>query len=328
MNQLQITRTGPPAEVVELISQARPNPAPNQVLVRMLVAAINPADLNFIEGTYGTSPALPCAPGMEGVGVVAELGSAVSSPPVGTLVLPLESPGAWAEWRLLAPHQLHPLPASLDLAQAALLRVNPVTAWGLLHQAGPPAAGSWIAQNAASSAAGHAVVQIANSLGLHTVNFVRRAESIPVCQALGADLVFLDDSDGLAAAKAALAATPAATPLLALNAVGGDSALRLMDLLDKGGTHVTYGAMARQALKVPNSMLIFKGLTLRGFWLTLWKAEQSPAALTQLYDHLIDLTLTGKLHQQIAATYPLASFRDALTHAAQNSRNGKILLQF
>ena len=102
---------------------------------------------------------------------------------------------------------------------------------------------------------------------------------MPVCQALGADLVFTDDSDGLAAAKAALAERGLPAPMLALNAVGGDSALRLMDLLGPGGTHITYGAMARQSLKVPNGMLIFRALTLRGFWLTLWKASVKPEGM-------------------------------------------------
>jgi NADPH:quinone reductase-like Zn-dependent oxidoreductase len=220
------------------------------------------------------------------------------------------------------------LPEGIDPFQAALMRVNPPTACGLLHVAGAPEAGGWVAQNAASSAAGHCVIQVAKQLGLKTLNFVRRPESIPVCEALGADLVFTDDVDGLAAAKAALTERGAGLPTLALNAVGGDSALRLMDLLAPGGTHVTYGAMARQALKVPNGMLIFKGLTLRGFWLTLWKANVKPEGMDKLYHQLSQWVLAGQLRQEIAATYPVAEYRAALAHAAQSSRNGKVLLTF
>lgn len=328
MSQLFITRTGRPSEVVELRPQQRPRPGPGEVLVRMQVAAINPADLNFIEGTYGSKPNLPCPPGMEGVGVIEELGEGVPRIPLGSPVLPLETPGAWSRWRILRAHQVYVLPPGIDPQQAALLRVNPPTAWGLLHSAGERPAGSWVVQNAASSAAGHCVIQIAKPLGLKTLNFVRRPESIAVCEALGADLVFTDDADGLAAARSALAGSDINAPTLALNAVGGDSALRLLDLLGEGGTHITYGAMGRQALKVPNGMLIFKGLTLRGFWLTLWKASLGPAALETIYQHLTGLVQAGKLHQQIAAAYPLEEFRAALEHAAQNARNGKVLLTF
>lgn len=328
MSQLIITRTGPPAEVVELRPQERPVPKAGEVLVRMQVAAINPADFNFIEGTYGSNPHFPCPPGMEGMGVIEELGQGISGLVVGDPVLPLQTPGAWAQWRILQPNQIYVLPHDINPQQAALIRVNPPTAWGLLHSVGPLPPGSWIVQNAASSAAGHCVIQIAKSLGLKTLNFVRRPGSIPVCEALGADLVFTDDAGGLAAAKTALAERANPSLSLALNAVGGDSALRLLDLLGSGGTHITYGAMGRQALKVPNGMLIFKGLTLRGFWLTTWKASMTATELAVIYQRLIRMVQEGSLHQQIAATYPLEEYRAALEHAAQNARNGKVLLTF
>lgn len=328
MSQLVITRTGPPAEVLELQRQPRPVPGPGEVLIRMQAAAINPADLNFIEGNYGTKPDLPCVPGMEGVGVIADLGEGVTSLAAGSAVLPLTGPGNWASWRVLPVEQVHGLPKGLEAPQSALLRVNPATAWGLLHAAGTLAAGTWVVQNTASSAAGHCVIQIAKSLGLRTLNFVRRPESIAVCEALGADLVFVDDAEGLSAAKAALAGCGAPAPLLALNSVGGDSALRLMDLLGPHGTHVTYGAMARQPLKVPNGMLIFKGLTLGGFWLTRWAASMGNDRMAELYQKLAQLALNGQLRQQIAAAYPVAQYREALKHAAGGARNGKILLTF
>lgn len=332
MSQLLITRTGPPAEVTELHPLPRPVPAAGQILVRMQAAAVNPADLNFIEGTYGTKPPLPCVPGMEGAGVVEAVGEGVSEthPDLmpGAAVLPLLSPGNWAQWRLLGPDQVFVLPAGIDPQQAALMRVNPPTALGMLAVAGRLPAGTWVAQNAASSAAGHCVIQIAKLLGLHTVNFVRRLESVEVCQALGADLTFTDDADGLTAAKAALAERNAGPIPLALNAVGGESALRLMDLLGPQGTHVTYGAMARQPLKVPNGMLIFKGLVLRGFWLTLWKETMSREGMNMIYQQLCQWILAGQLTQTIAAAYPIAEYQEALTHAAQSSRNGKVILTF
>ncbi len=332
MSELVITRTGPPSDVVQIRRMERPHLGHGEVLVRMHAAAINPADLNFIEGTYGRKPELPCVPGMEGAGVIEALGDGVADrfPDLapGTPVMPGLSPGNWSTWRVLAAFDVLPLPAGTDLQQAALLRINPATAWGLLHAAGPPAPGSWVAQNAASSAAGHCVIQIARSLGLKTLNFVRRSDSIQVCHDLGADLVFLDDPDGLAAGKAAMAAAGAPAPALALNAVGGDSALRLLDLLGINGTHITYGAMARQALKVPNGLLIFKTLVLRGFWLTRWQDSLPPQELTRIYQTLAGLAASGRMRQQIAATYPIQEYRTALGHAAQNARNGKILLTF
>lgn len=328
MSQLLFPRTGPPAEVLEIHPQERPVPGPGEVLLKMQAAAVNPADLNFIEGTYGVKPTLPATPGMEGAALISALGEGVSGLHPGTAVLPLETPGNWAQWRVLPASRIFVLPSGIDLRQAALLRVNPPTAWGLLHTQGTPAPGGWIVQNAASSAAGHCIIQLAKILGLHTLNFVRRPESIPVCEALGADLVFPDDAGGLATAKNTLAEQRIPAPQLAFNAVGGDSALRLLDLLAPNGTHVTYGAMGRQALKVPNGMLIFKSLTLKGFWLNHWTRAMGPEGMEQLYGKLAGLVMDGSLHQKIAAAYPVEQYREAVEHAAQPGRNGKVLLTF
>lgn len=320
-------------EVVELQPYECPAPGPGEVVVRMAAAAVNPADLNFIEGSYGKKPELPCVPGMEGAGIVEKSGPGVaeSHPELteGALAMVLSGPGNWASRRVVRAEDLLVLPEGMAVEQAALLRVNPATAWGLLHAAGSaPAAGSWVVQNAGSSAAGHCVIQVAKSLGLKTLSFVRREESRAACLRLGGDMVFLDDAAGAEAAKEALREAGAPAPLLALNAVGGDSALRLMDLLGPEGTHVTYGAMARQPLKVPNGMLIFKSLILRGYWLTRQQASLSREALAALYNHLAGLAAEGRLTQEIAAAYPLVEYREALAHAARNARNGKVILTF
>ncbi|MDB6136638.1 MAG: Alcohol dehydrogenase zinc-binding domain protein [Verrucomicrobiales bacterium] len=328
MLQVLISRTGPPAEVAEIaeIPTPVPEPGPGEVSIRMVAAPVNPADLNFLEGTYGKKAVLPCVPGMEGAGVVEAVGHDVTDLKPGMPVMPVGVVGNWTARRVLSGSAVLPLPAGIDMRQAAMLAVNPATAWGLLHAAGAPAPGAWVAQNAASSAAGHCVIQIAKVLGLRTVNFVRRPESAAACRQLGADMVFPDDTDGLAAAKAALAEQQVQVPLLALNAVGGDSALRLLDLLGMGGTHVTYGAMGRQALKVPNGMLIFKTLTLRGFWLSQWQASLPRKEASELYAKLADWVLSGHLRQEIAAVYPLTEIKAALAHAGQSARGGKVLL--
>src|SRR4051812_22481542 len=68
---------GPPAEVVRVEEVEVPEPQPNEARVRVLVAPINPADLNTIEGTYPTRPMLPGVPGVEGVAVVEAVGAGV-----------------------------------------------------------------------------------------------------------------------------------------------------------------------------------------------------------------------------------------------------------
>jgi trans-2-enoyl-CoA reductase len=323
MRSVLFRQTGSPPSVSSVVSSPDPIPGPGEVRRRLRVAPINPADLNFIEGSYGRKPDLPATPGMEGVGSVDALGPDVSNINPGDVAIPLGPGSTWAETIVRPAADLLVLPPSIDLHQAAMLRVNPATAWGLLHSRGQPHKGSWIVQNAASSAAAHCVISLARHLGLHSLNLVRRPESAAACLAAGADIVLTDDPSAPAAAAAIPGFSP---PSLAINAVGGDSALRLLNLLAPGGTMATYGAMSRQPLKVPNGLLIFKDLHLNGFWLTRWLSQLPPADVRSLYATLASLVLNGSIHQPVAATYPLANLHDALLHASTSARNGKILL--
>lgn len=324
MKCVRIQRTGPPAECAEVTEIPCPEPGPGEVLVRMAFSPVNPADLNFIEGTYGTKPELPSTPGMEGAGIVESSGPGAEHILSGTPVVPLRAGRCWAEYTVCRADQLFLLPPGCDLRQAAMLRVNPATTWGLLHTAGPLPPGSWVVQNAASSACGHCVIQLAKHLGLRIACLVRRPESIADCLALGADAALTDDTDAPPALKSLFGNEP---PALALNAVGGESALRLMDLLAPGGLHVTYGAMARQPLKVPNGLLIFKGIRLQGYWMTRWLDTAPAVEIQSVYRTLASLVSQGTLRQQIAAEYPLEEIAPALTHAARSARGGKVMLR-
>src|SRR3981189_982993 len=88
---------GNPAEVLRVVDGPWPQPGTNEVVVKVSAAPINPADLNSIEGKYPIKATLPATPGMEGAGVVIELGSAVRDLAVGTQVILPHSFGTWRE---------------------------------------------------------------------------------------------------------------------------------------------------------------------------------------------------------------------------------------
>jgi len=155
---------GIPAEVLRIVDQPWPEPAQDEVVVRMAAAPINPADLNAIEGKYPVRPALPATPGMEGAGVVVELGSAVRNLTVGTQVILPHGLGTWREACAVAAEKLVSVPAGIEPIQAAMLKVNPITAWRMLHDFVSLQPGDWLIQNAANSAAGRCVIQIARDL--------------------------------------------------------------------------------------------------------------------------------------------------------------------
>jgi mitochondrial enoyl-[acyl-carrier protein] reductase / trans-2-enoyl-CoA reductase len=322
IQQLVFAQVGKPSEVLKFVTHrlAAPSLEAGEAWVRILAAPINPADLNLIEGSYGVKAALPATGGGEGCGVV-EI-SLSSEFVAGDLVMFLNRTATWASYVTVCGTGLFKLPQGIDPLQAAMLKVNPATAWRLLHGGAELNNGDFIVQNAGNSAVGRCVIQLARDLGVRTISFVRRTEVFEELRALGADHVLLDDDTGLAAAMDLLGG---ATAAVAFNAVGGDSALRLMKLLRQGGGHITYGAMGRKPVTIPNGLLIFRDLQIRGLWVTRWIETASIAKVREVYTNLAARVTAGTLVQAVDSTYPLESFQLALTRLDAVDRKGKVL---
>ena len=320
--QLWFQRTGKPGEVLEINAFQPRQPESGEVLVRISAAPINPADLNTIEGTYGVKPPLPAVPGIEGCGVVEV--SASEDFQAGDHVVFLHRASTWSTHTTVPADTLLKLPHGIDPLQAAMLKVNPATAWRLLHGFETLHRGDWIVQNLGNSAVGRCVIQLARDLGIRTISFVRRGEVAPELRDLGADHVFLDDEVGMAAAKDVLGGSNAA---LAFNAVGGDSALRLMKLLRESGTHITYGAMGRKPLTMPNGLLIFRDIRVRGLWVTRWVENASSEEVDAVYQELARRVAEGRLVQPVDQTFALESWQEALLRLDAPERSGKVLFK-
>jgi len=298
-------------------------PGSGEVAVRMLAAPINPADINLIEGTYGVNPTPPFAGGIEGVGVIEEVGPGFPGILPGRKVIFLERVGTWTERVVCPVEAVLVIPGEIDSLQAAMLKINPPTAWCLLKNFTNLTVGDTLIQNAANSAVGRCIIQLAKAWGIRTFNLVRRPEVIDELRELGADEVVLDDD----AAIPTLKELGWAAPRLALNTVGGESALRLLNALAPRGHHVTYGAMARRPLKIPNSLLIFKELNLHGLWVSRWLRESPRPQIDAAYNEIISLMQSGRLILPVEHTYLLEQYENAIAHARRNRRGGKILFQ-
>jgi len=313
---------GVPHEVARVEDVEIASPGSDEARVRLLAAPINPADLNVIEGKYPIRPALPGVPGVEGVGVVEEAGSEVTAVRAGDRVLLPHGVGTWREACVVKALDLAVVPPGIAAEQAAMLKINPATALRMLADFAKLEPGDWVLQNAANSGVGRAVIQLARFKGLRTVNLVRRAELIADLTDIGADVVLLDEGD---LREQIRDATGGASIRLALNAVGGDSALRLAKSLAPHGVVVTYGAMGRQPLKIPNGLLIFQNLVWCGFWVTQWYRHAKAGEQAALFAELFKFVQDGVLHTPVERIYPLEEVTLALIRAAQSGRSGKIL---
>jgi len=324
MKTLQVSRFGPPTDVVEFADVAPADPGPGQLAVSIEAAPINPSDLNLIRGVYGVRPDLPAALGAEGVGRVIAVGDRVDRSRVGTrvLVVPTLEQATWREQTILDERNAVPVDADGDPLQQAMLGINPMTAYCLLDGYEKLARGAWVAQTGASSATAGYVLALARHAGLRTLNVVRRAESVKPLLDAGADVVLVEGAD--LTERAADALGDASLDLI-LDAVAGEPVAQLTPLLRADGRIISYTARARQPLSIPIVDLIYRGLSVHGFWLNLWLQRTPADTIAQTYHELATLVADGTLASPIEATYALAEFRDAIAHAARSDRNGKVL---
>ena len=325
INAAVYEKHGNPADVLHVETRPWPTPAAGEAVVKIGAAPINPADLNQIEGKYPVRAELPATPGFEGAGTVVELAMGVKSLTSGALVILPHNVGTWRNAVAVKADELIVVPKGIEPVQAAMLKINPLTAWRLLHDYVDLQKGDWLIQNAANSAAGRDVIQIAHELGYKTVNIVRRTELIDELRAEGGDVVRVDGDNLREEVKDAVSGAPIR---LGLNAVGGSSALRLANCLAPGSTLVTFGAMSLQPLKIPNGLLIFKDLRFRGIWINKWYDNATEQERMKAFQPLFEMAKRGLLKTKVEKSYPLSDVKAAVTHAAQGKRRGKIIFEF
>jgi len=328
MNEYQrivFSQTGQAQDILTVQTYTLAPLAAGELRVRMIAAPVNPADINFVQGVYGLKPQFPnSTAGLEGVGIVEQ--STDADFPVGAQVIMLDGMGSWSEQLIAPASSFLKIPYELDPIQASMLKVNPLTAYLVLTQFVDLKPGDWIVQNAANSGVGRCVIQLCKAMGLRTINFVRHADKLrDELMALGADIVLAEDDEDVV--KKAIIQMGGIRPVLASNCVGGESAMRLMDMLAPHGTMVTFGAMSKKSIKVPNGWLIFKDITLKGLWCTQWLKNASLKEIQAAYDHLAAMMADGKLCQAVDSIYPLSDIINAVTRAQEEYRGGKIILQ-
>ena len=288
---------------VRLVDQGDPgSPGTGMVRVRMVRAPINPADLLVLDGGYSVAVDTNVPMGAESVAVVEATGAGVTDLTVGERVLPLER-GNWCALRLLPRASLIAVPAGINTAQAAMLRINPATAW-LLLDALAPGPGEAIVQNAAGSAVAAWVRHFAARRGVTVVDVMRRPA--------GPDA--LRDAPDLA--KWVRAACP--LPITgALDCVAGESSGHLTACLAPGGRMMVFGHLSGRPMTVPSRLMTGGGLTVAGF--SLRPAEQAVGeeGVRALFAGIF-ATLPSAPTISVRATLPFARAAKAIALARES----------
>jgi len=321
---LQISAFGKPATTVELVECAPPEPEPDQVLVAMEAAPINPSDLLLIRGRYGHRPSLPAELGTEGIGRIIGVGASVASTRIGerVLIVPALRHGTWQDQVAVGADDAIPVDPDADALQMAMLGINPMTADLLLRSFVDLPPGAWVAQTGGSSAVGSYVVALARQAGLRTLSVVRRPDAVPALLAAGGDAVIVSGpelADDLAQALGEERIS------LLIDGVAGDAVTDLVPWLAHGSTLASFGGMSGGPVAISPADLIFRDIRVRGFWQMHWLERTPREEIVASYTRLGALVADGVLRTPVAATYPLEQGQAALAHASETGRAGKVL---
>lgn len=326
-------------EVLKIATAPVVAPQEGEVLVRVIMRPINPADVYKITGqTKRDHIPLPFVPGNEGVGIVEANGTGASRFQVGQRVVAASWPGhqhqppaggrpfgTFQQYLPVPEGDLLAVPEQLDDETAAQLFINPTTAFAMLDTLNPPK-GEWVLQTAAGSLVGRSTIAIAKQKGIKTINVVRRSEQKQELLDLGATEVICTADESIA--ERVMQITEGRGVYGATDAVGGDTLTQVITSLRKGGTVLLYGAMSGATANFDVRDVLYGGKTITGFAILRWLPEQKAAGTwQQKAQELFQMFVDGVLKAPHGKVFPLEQAADAVGESMRHGKGDKVLLK-
>ncbi|HEY6762558.1 MAG TPA: NADPH:quinone oxidoreductase family protein [Baekduia sp.] len=316
MRAIQQVEFGGP-EVLRLVEIPVPEPAADEVLIRVSRAGLNFADTHKREDGYVEKQALPLVPGSEVAGVREDTGERVVA---------LVGHGGYAEYAVAPADRVFPIPEGLDDGAALALLIQGLTAWHLFRTCARMEGGESVLVVSGAGGVGSLAVQLARPLGAgRVIATASSADKRELCLQLGADAAIDGDpSDADALRERILGANDGREVDVVLEMAGGplfDVALRAMADM---GRMVVYGISSREQNEVRTGRLLKRSQAVIGFWLFhyLEREEHLRAPLAELFA----LAAAGRVRAVVGETYGLSDARRAQEDLASRRTRGKLLL--
>lgn len=321
MKAAQFDKLGLPTEVIKVVDIPMPEPAAGEVRIQVTKANIIPADVMYIQGMYGLRPKLPQIGGFEATGIIDACGEGVEMPK-GTGVI-FTAEGTWSEYVCVPAKTIIPKPAVMSDDIACQAFVNPFTAYGMLMEADLKA-GDWLMLTASASAFSKFVIQLAVQRGINVVGTVRRDEQKQPLLDLGAKAIINEKTENIY--KAVKIATDGAMINAAFDAVGGELGDKVLNALQMNGKMFVYGLLSLQPIPLNSGLLIFKNLTIKGFWLSIWMTNLTHEQRGTIIPAVLTMLTKQELKADVDAYYGIDDITKAIAHMEAPGRAGKILL--
>jgi NADPH:quinone reductase-like Zn-dependent oxidoreductase len=321
-------RSGDPTEVLEVTDIGEPHPPGlGQLQVQVSAFPIHPGDLLAVSTPLTASGELIA--GIEGTGVVTEVGAGVTGFSPGSRVSFFPHSGAWRQVVNVDAAIAVPVPDSVPDEVAAQMLCNPITALMLRRAAQQHFSVGFdgvVLNNAAASSVGRLFTAIAEHHQITTIGIVRSDQRAQELRDRFRTVSVVSTANPGWVEQVRTAAADRPIPV-ALDPVGGIMASDLLSALSPGGTLIVYGALAQEPIPLHAASVLYSALAIRGLTVNRWLTAVSPEQRASDVASAVMITTGLPQHFDVAAVYPLDRIADAVRHVSQPGKVGTVVVK-
>jgi NADPH2:quinone reductase len=312
-------------DVLQWAEAPTPQPQENEVLIRVMAAGINRADLLQRQGKYPPPPGASPIIGMEVAGEIAVTGNKVSRWKVGDKICALLTGGGYAEYAVAPEGQCLPAPPNLSMAEAAALPEAIVTVWANLFETAALKSGETALVHGGSSGIGTTAIQMVKLSGAKIFVTAGSDEKCAACKKLGADLAINYKKEDFVAVIERETSGRGADAVLDM--VGGDYVLRNLAALAPFGRHVSIAAQQGRQATIDIALVMQKRLVITGSTLRARSKEEKARLMHDVEKNIWPWVISGAFKPLIYKVYPIKNAAEAHKVMESGAHIGKIVLE-
>jgi NADPH:quinone reductase len=320
MRAVVIAKPGGP-EVLQVAEVARPQPKPNEILVKVAAAGVNRPDVLQRMGNYPVPADASPLPGLEIAGEVVSPGNTFK---VGDKVCALVNGGGYAEFCAVPESQALPIPQNLSLVEAASLPETFFTVWGNVYDRGRLAPGESLLVQGGTSGIGVTAIQMAAATGNRVFATAGSDDKVAACLRLGAERAFNYKTQDWV--EEIGKATGGKGVNVVLDMVGGDYVPRELKCLADEGRLVFIAYLRGPKTELNIDAVMRRRLTLTGSTLRPRSTEFKAHLARNLREKIWPLIDAGRIRPQVFKIFPLAEAGEAHKLMESSQHIGKIVL--
>ena len=323
MTAIEISTPGGP-EV--LVASRRPLPVPDmgEVLLKVAYAGVNRPDVIQRKGLYPAPPGASDLPGLEVSGIVVAVGGDVDPTIIGARYCALVSGGGYAEYCLARMDVCLPVPAGMEMDEAAALPETLFTVWHNVFERGYATPGETILIHGGTSGIGTMAIKLGKLFGLTVIVTCGSDDKCAVAEKIGADhAINYNGSDFVERVKAI---TNGEGVHIVLDMVAGSYVSRNLQCLREDGRHVTIAVQGGMTAEINMAYVMSRRLTLTGSTLRPRTATFKAMLAQEISANVWPLVCDGTLRPEMDKVFPLAEAAAAHAYMESGAHVGKITL--